>query len=74
MSQFPFAHRTDVAPPVSPLDGKASEQRVPRRELTVQHMLLLHPPAAVAVPRSPCSSLPEPSSPVPEVPDELVWL
>lgn len=32
----------------SPLDGQTSEERVPRGELTVQHLLLLHPPAAAA--------------------------
>ena len=48
MSQFPFAYRPDITPPALPLDGKASEQWIPRGELTVQHMLLLYPPAAAA--------------------------
>lgn len=74
MSQFPFAYRPDVTPPVSPLDGKASEQWIPRGELTVQDMLLLHPPAAAAAAPFPSSTLPEPRSPVPEVPAELFWL
>lgn len=77
MSQFPFAYRPGVTPPVLPLDGKTSEQWIPRGELTVQHMLLLHPPAAAAAAAaSPSSSstLPEPRSPVPEVPAELFWL
>ena len=73
MSQFPFAYRPGVTPPVLPLDGKASEQWIPRGELTAQHMLLLHPPAAAASP-SLSSTLPEPRSPVPEVPAELFWL
>ena len=79
MSQSPFAHCPGVTPLVSPLDGEASEQWIPRGELTVQHMLLLHPPAtpaaaAAAASPSPPSTLPEPWSPVPEVPAELVWL
>lgn len=78
MSQSPFAHCLGVTPLVSPLDGEASEQWIPRGELTVQHMLLLHPPAApaaavAAASPSPPSTLPEPWSPVPEVPAELVW-
>lgn len=83
MSQSPFAHCLGVTPLVSPLDGEASEQWIPRGELTVQHMLLLHPPAApaaavaavaavAAASPSPPSTLPEPWSPVPEVPAELV--
>lgn len=75
MSQFPFAYRPDVPPTALPLDGKASKQWIPRGELTVQHMLLLHPPAAAAAASpSPSSTLPEPRSPVPEVPAELFWL
>lgn len=37
-------------------NGKASEQRLPHRELTVQHMFLLDPPAATAA----AHPLPEP--------------
>lgn len=74
MSQFPFACRPDLTFPVLPLNGKASEQWIPRGELTVQHMLLLHPPAAAAAAsRFPSSTLSEPWFPVPEVPAELFW-
>lgn len=75
-----FRRRWDLAPqrPSSPperlpLDGKASEERVPRGELTVTNMLLLHPPAAnrQSLPcPSPASPLPEPSASLPEVPTE----
>lgn len=73
-SQFPLAGRPGEPPPISPLDGNASEERVPRGELAVQHMLLLHSPAAAAAAfPSPACTLPEPWAPAPEVPTELFW-
>lgn len=49
-------------PGALPPDGEVSEQRVPRGELTVKHLLLLHPPAAAAS-LAPSRTLPERSAP-----------